>query len=81
MTTAREWTIIKVTIPGRYKRTIPDPVSGAKRAPTADEAAEGGLKKQPDRVAFHLISAAELPAVKARFERHGAEVDDVGGVA
>lgn len=72
----RDWTVIKITIPGRYKRTIQDAQSGGKRAPTAEEAAEQGLVKMPDRHGFQIVGLAELPALKARLERHGRKVVD-----
>ena len=72
----RSWTVIEVTTPGRYKRTIDDATNGRKRAPTPDEAAELGLKKMPDRSSLYLCTRAELPALKARMEKNGLTVVD-----
>lgn len=73
---ARDWTVIKITIPGRYKRVIQDETTGRKRAPNAEEIEAGGHAKTPDRVGLLLVTLAELPALKARLEKHGRKVED-----
>lgn len=73
---ARDWTVIKITTPGRFKRTIQDASTGRNRAPTAEEATELNLSKTPDRFSYQIIGLAELSSLKARLEKHGRKVED-----
>jgi hypothetical protein len=72
----RAWTVISISTPGRFKRTIQDSTTGRNRAPTAEEAAELNLKKMPDRSSLQLVTYAELPSLKARLEKNGRKVED-----